>query len=108
MLVRFGPRNWIALIAVLWGLVSCSFAVVTDVTGFYAARFLLGVTQAGFFPGASVFLRGFFPPESFGFCNSLVTVATCFAMILGGPFSSLVQVVRWFGWRQLGAPIGSA
>jgi MFS transporter, ACS family, tartrate transporter len=50
-LARFGARIWIARIMISWGLVATAMAFVTGETSFYALRFLLGVAEAGFFPG---------------------------------------------------------
>src|SRR5512145_611132 len=51
VLERVGARLWIARIMIVWGLVSMATMFVTDTTTFYAARVLLGVAEAGFFPG---------------------------------------------------------
>lgn len=93
MLVRVGPRNWLALIAILWGFVCASMAAVTDVQSFYYARFLLGVCEAGFYPGVSFYLRGFFPPEHFGYAYSQVLTCGALAMIVGGPFIAGASMV---------------
>ena len=51
ILHRVGARRWIARIMVSWGIVSASMMFVQSVAAFYTMRFLLGVTEAGFFPG---------------------------------------------------------
>src|SRR6185369_4682878 len=56
-LARVGARKWIAVIMVLWGTVSASMIFVTSPQSFYLLRFLLGVNEAGFFPGIILYLR---------------------------------------------------
>jgi ACS family tartrate transporter-like MFS transporter len=62
-LYRFGARIWIARIMITWGLVSAATAFVTGPTSLYGMRFLLGVAEAGFFPGIAFFLSAWFPRE---------------------------------------------
>src|ERR1035438_1327588 len=57
MLARVGARRWIAVIMVAWGVISCSMALVNTPREFYALRFLLGIAEAGFFPGMILYLR---------------------------------------------------
>jgi sugar phosphate permease len=51
ILTRVGARLWIARIMISWGIVSCTMMFVRSAPAFYALRFLLGATEAGFFPG---------------------------------------------------------
>jgi ACS family tartrate transporter-like MFS transporter len=60
-LQHFGARVWIARIMVSWGLVAMAMAVVSGPASFYAMRFLLGVAEAGFFPGIILYLTYWFP-----------------------------------------------
>ena len=60
-LYRFGARIWIARIMITWGLVSAATAFVTGPNSLYAMRFLLGVAEAGFFPGIILYLTYWFP-----------------------------------------------
>jgi len=53
ILTRVGARLWIARIMISWGIVSCAMMFVRSAPAFYALRFLLGATEAGFFPGSS-------------------------------------------------------
>ena len=62
-LSRVGIRKWIAVIMVFWGAVSISMIFVTTPRSFYVLRFLLGVAEAGFFPGIILYLRRWFPPR---------------------------------------------
>jgi ACS family tartrate transporter-like MFS transporter len=60
-LQHFGARIWIARIMVSWGLVATAMALVSGTASFYAMRFLLGVAEAGFFPGIILYLTYWFP-----------------------------------------------
>ncbi len=61
ILERVGARRWIARIMITWGLVSGCTAFVTGSTSFVAMRFLLGIAEAGFFPGILLYLTYWFP-----------------------------------------------
>src|SRR5512139_2763099 len=61
ILQRVGARVWIARILVTWGIISIGMAAVTGPASFYAARFLLGTAEAGFFPGMILYLTYWFP-----------------------------------------------
>src|SRR4051812_34061952 len=61
ILERVGARFWIARIMVTWGLVATAMALVRDERTFYALRFLLGIAEAGFFPGIILYLTYWFP-----------------------------------------------
>src|SRR6202453_733555 len=63
MLYRFGARRWLARIMISWGLVSAATAFVVGPNSFYALRLLLGIAEAGFFPGVTFFLAAWFPVE---------------------------------------------
>src|SRR6201991_725786 len=57
---KFGARKWMARIMITWGLISACTALVTGPLGFYAVRFLLGIAEAGFFPGMILYLSYWF------------------------------------------------
>ena len=63
LLVRFGARRWLARIMLTWGLLAMGMLLVRTPAQFYAMRFLLGMAEAGFFPGVVYFLTEWFPPE---------------------------------------------
>jgi ACS family tartrate transporter-like MFS transporter len=63
LLVRFGARRWLARIMLTWGILAMGMAFVHTPHQFYAARFLLGMAEAGFFPGVCFYLTQWFPPE---------------------------------------------
>src|SRR5277367_317490 len=63
LLVRFGARRWLARIMFTWGLLAIGMMFVKTAPQFYVMRFLLGVAEAGFFPGVVFYLMQWFPPE---------------------------------------------
>ena len=70
---RVGARLWIARIMIVWGLVSMTMMFISGKAGFYSVRFLLGVAEAGFFPGVILYLTYWYPakgesPHSCSFC----------------------------------------
>lgn len=64
MLHRLGARVWLCRIMVTWGLVSAAMMFADDAMTFYVLRFLLGVAEAGFFPGIILYLTYWFPQRS--------------------------------------------
>jgi MFS transporter, ACS family, tartrate transporter len=63
LLVRFGARRWLARIMLTWGLLAIGMMFVKTAPQFYVMRFLLGMAEAGFFPGVIFYLMQWFPPE---------------------------------------------
>ncbi|MCV5663941.1 MFS transporter, partial [Escherichia coli] len=61
ILHKVGARIWIARVMITWGFVSGCMAFVQGTTSFYILRFLLGVAEAGFFPGIILYLSYWFP-----------------------------------------------
>jgi len=61
ILARVGARIWIARIMIVWGFVSMATMFVTDASSFYAMRVLLGLAEAGFFPGMVLYLTYWVP-----------------------------------------------
>ena len=63
LMLRFGARRWIARIMLTWGLLAAAMMFVKTPVSFYALRFLLGMAEAGFFPGVIYYLSLWFPQE---------------------------------------------
>src|SRR4029077_14396015 len=63
-LQHVGARRWIALLMMLWGVISASMVLVSGPRSFYLLRFLLGAAEAGFFPGAILYLKNWFPARA--------------------------------------------
>ncbi len=64
LLVRFGARRWLSRIMFTWGLLAIGMLFVKTAPEFYVMRFLLGMAEAGFFPGVVFYLMQWFPPET--------------------------------------------
>ncbi|MHC5203758.1 MFS transporter [Pseudomonas sp. GW531-T4] len=87
---RVGPRRWIASLMVVWGLLSSAMLLVDSAAGFYLLRFLLGVAEAGFFPGILVLLNRWFPSSRRGQVTALFAIAVPMAGVIGGPLSGWI------------------
>lgn len=87
ILHRVGARFWLSRIMVTWGIVSICMVLVRDPYSFYALRFLLGVAEAGFTPGAILFLTYWFPKTFRGQAYGWFYLGVPIALMLGGPFS---------------------
>jgi MFS family permease len=104
-LYRFGARRWIARIMITWGIVSAATAFVRGPESWYALRFLLGVAEAGFFPGITFYLAMWFPAEYRARMLAWFLVAIPASTVIGGPISGLVLqmdgVGGLAGWQWL-------
>jgi len=84
---RFGARLWMARIMITWGIAAAATALVVGPYSFYIVRFLLGVAEAGFFPGVIFFLTLWFPLQYRTRVLAWFTVATPISFLVGGPLS---------------------
>jgi ACS family tartrate transporter-like MFS transporter len=105
ILHRVGARRWIARIMVTWGIVATAMAWVSSPTSFYVMRFLLGVAEAGFFPGIILYFTYWFPGAERARAVALFMTATAIANVIGAPLSvSLLGLNGLFGlkgWQVL-------
>jgi MFS family permease len=90
ILHRIGARRWLGFLLIAWGLVSTATMFVTGPASFYGLRLLLGVTEAGFFPGVILYLTWWFPNRVRGHIMGLFYLGVPIALILGGPLSGLL------------------
>jgi len=98
ILTRVGARRWLAFIMVMWGATSAGTAFVTDATSFVAIRFLLGVAEAGYFPGVAWFMTRWFPARHRGRAMGIFYACGAAAGVLGGPLSgNLLLLDGWHG-----------
>lgn len=112
ILVRVGARRWIARIMFTWGLLAAGMMFVRTPMAFYVMRFLLGLAEAGFFPGVVYYLSQWFPAAHRGRAISRFYVALPFSSVvmgvLAGPLLGLQGVLGLAGWQWLflveGAP----
>ncbi|MFC5524085.1 MFS transporter [Polaromonas jejuensis] len=91
ILHRVGARIWIARIMVTWGVISAAMMFVTSATSFYVLRFLLGVAEAGFFPGIILYLTYWYPAERRGRMTALFMTAIALSGVIGGPLSGWIM-----------------
>ena len=106
MMVRFGARVWLTRIMIAWGLVTLATSMVTGPHSFYAMRFLLGISEAGFFPGVLFYLTFWFPREHRTRIIAGFMISLPIAAAIGGPVSSFVLqafdgVLGLPGWRWI-------
>jgi ACS family tartrate transporter-like MFS transporter len=105
MLYSVGARRWIARIMITWGIVSVVTAWVYDVNSYYFARFMLGVAEAGFFPGVAYYLSAWFPPQFRTRMLAWFLVAIPLSSVIGGPISGqlleLDGLLGLKGWQWL-------
>jgi MFS family permease len=104
-LYRVGPRIWLARIMISWGLISAGTIFVTGPLSFYLLRFLLGVAEAGFFPGVAFYLGTWFPSSYRTRMIAWFMVAVPVSSVVAGPMSgALLQmdgVAGLAGWKWL-------
>lgn len=99
MLERFGARVWIARILVTWGMIAAATAFAQTAMHLYVLRFLLGVAEAGFFPGIIVYLTYWFRSRELATTVALFTAAIPVSYIIGAPLSTwIMDNVHWLGW----------
>lgn len=93
LLTRVGARRTLARITILWGLTSIAMAFVKTPMQFYTLRFLLGVFEAGFFPGVVLYITFWFPAERRARINGLFMTSFAVAGIIGGPLAGFIMSV---------------
>ena len=91
LLHRVGARVWIARIMITWGLMSAAFAWVQTPTAFYVMRFLLGIAEAGFYPGVILYLTYWYPAQRRAKIIALFMSAIPVAGIFGNPLSGWIM-----------------
>lgn len=105
LLERVGARLWMSRIVVSWGIISAATFLVRTPAAFYAMRFLLGIAEAGFFPGMVLYLTAWFPAAHRARASARFMVAGTFAGVIGGPIGG--QLLRLngagglHGWQWL-------
>src|ERR1700712_2152726 len=88
---RVGARVWIARIMITWAIISAAALFVKTPIAFYVMRFLLGVAEAGFFPGIVLYLTYWFPAKRRGRMNALFMIGIPIAGVVGGPVSGWIM-----------------
>jgi MFS transporter, ACS family, tartrate transporter len=104
-LYHFGARTWLARIMISWGIVSMATIFVVGPKSFYLLRFLLGVAEAGFFPGAAFFLSQWFPAQFRARIFAWFLIGIPASSLIGGPISGLLLQMHGIaglaGWQWL-------
>jgi D-galactonate transporter len=90
ILHRVGARLWIARIMITWGLISSLTMFVTTPTMFYVMRFLLGVAEAGFFPGIILYITYWYPAHRRARMTTWFMTAIALSGVIGGPVSGYI------------------
>lgn len=108
---HWSARKWFARILVTWGFCSMAMALVETPTQFYVARFLLGLAEAGFFPGVIVYFTHWFPRKDRARAMSVMLFGVPLSLALGARVSAVLLEQDWFdlkGWQWVflieGAP----
>jgi D-galactonate transporter len=91
LLEKIGARRTLARITILWGLASMAMIFVKTPMQFYAMRFLLGVFEAGFFPGVVLYLTYWFPADRRARINGYFMTSFAIAGVVGGPIAGFVM-----------------
>jgi MFS transporter, ACS family, tartrate transporter len=103
ILERVGARVWIARIMLTWGVISSAMFLVSGETSFYILRFLLGVAEAGFFPGMILYLTYWFPARERARRVALFMTAIPISGVIGSPISGALLTLDGFaglaGWQ---------
>jgi ACS family tartrate transporter-like MFS transporter len=104
-LYHFGARRWLARIMISWGIVSAGTAFVVGPNTFYAVRMLLGIAEAGFFPGVAFFIAAWFPAKYRTQMLAWFMLGIPVSSLVGGPICGLLLelngVLGIAGWKWL-------
>lgn len=105
LLTKYGPRRWIARIMISWGVIATAMMFIRGGTSFAVMRFLLGVAEAGFFPGMILYLTYWFPSHERARAVAKFMTATSIAGVVGAPVASALLGLEGrgglHGWQWL-------
>ncbi|MEG1709129.1 MAG: MFS transporter [Acinetobacter sp.] len=105
ILHKVGARIWIARVMLTWGLIAGGMAFVESSTSFYVMRFLLGVAEAGFFPGIILYLTYWFPARHRAGVIAMFMAAAPIAVAIGSPISAALLgmdgIMGLAGWQWM-------
>src|SRR5271166_1005323 len=98
LLHKMGARVWIARILISWGIVAILTGFVRTSVQLYVLRFVLGVAEAGYFPGIMLYLTYWFRQRDLAHSVALFLTANAVANIVGAPLSGVIlDQVHWYG-----------
>jgi len=106
ILHKVGARLWIGRIMISWGFLSAGMMLVSNETAFYIMRFLLGVAEAGFFPGIILYLTYWYPAQRRGRMTAMFMTGVPLAGVVGGPLSGYIMksfdgISALAGWQWM-------
>jgi len=105
MILRFGARRWLARIMVTWGIIECLNALISGPNSFYVMRFLLGVAEAGLFPGVIFYLTYWIAAENRARATATLMLGLPVSLVIGSPISGALLTMDGFaglaGWQWL-------
>lgn len=106
LLKKFGARTWIARIMISWGIISACMMFVKGAWSFYAMRFLLGLAEAGFFPGVIFYLTLWYPSRLRSTRTAWFVAAIAVSGVVGNPISGWIMdsfsgAMKLGGWQWL-------
>jgi MFS family permease len=106
LLKKFGARMWIARIMISWGVISACMIFVKGERSFYAMRFLLGLAEAGFFPGVIFYLTLWYPSKLRSTRTAWFVAAIAVSGVVGNPVSGWIMdtlsgAMKLAGWQWL-------
>jgi ACS family tartrate transporter-like MFS transporter len=100
---KFGARAWLARIALTWGVLSALTGFAWNEPSFYVIRFLIGVAEAGLFPGVVLYLTLWFPSQARARANALFMTSVPVAMVIAAPISGVLvgmdNIMGIHGWQ---------
>lgn len=109
-LFKFGARRWLARIMVTWGIVTLLFTWVSSIPELYVLRVLLGIAEAGFFPGAILFLSLWVPAKHRSHILALFYLAQPLTIVIGAPLAAWLMSAHGAfgleGWRLMFFGVG--
>lgn len=91
ILFRVGPRLWLSRIMIVWGLISAATLFVQTPMQFYVIRFVLGIAEAGFYPGALLFMTYWFPSRLRAQAIAVMILGSTLASMIGSPLSGAIM-----------------
>ena len=97
LLQKVGARIWLTRIMLTWGLVAAGMAFIQNETHFYILRFLLGVAEAGFFPGVIYYFTRWLPAAERGKAIAIFLSGSAVASLISGPLSGLLLQINGLG-----------
>ncbi|QGZ63159.1 MFS transporter [Paraburkholderia acidisoli] len=97
LMQKYGARAWLTRIMGTWGIVAGAMAFVQNDTSFYVLRFLLGIAEAGFFPGVVYYFAQWLPQKARGKAVAVFLAGSAFASVLSGPITGALLSVRGLG-----------